>query len=147
MTPQEKIQAELTQALKARDAARTSTLRLLLTALKNERIARGEDVDEAGFLKIVQKSIKQRKEAAELYDKGGREELAAKENTEAEMLAAYLPQQAGEDEIRSAIETFVAAEGLEGPQAIGRVMKEMVARFAGQADGGTISRIAREVLS
>ncbi len=147
MTPQDKIQAELTQALKARDAARTSTLRLLLTALKNERIARGEDVDEAGFLKIVQKSIKQRKEAAELYDKGGREELAAKELAEAELLSAYLPAQVDEAEIRAAVEQLVAAEGLEGPQAIGRVMKELVARFAGQADGGTISRIARDVLS
>jgi uncharacterized protein YqeY len=147
MTPQDKIQAELTEALKARDAARTSTLRLLLTALTNERIARGEEVDEAGFLKIVQKAIKQRKEAAELYEKGGRDELAAKESSEAELLSAYLPAQVDEAEIRAAIEELVAAEGLEGPQAIGRVMKEMVARFAGQADGGTISRIARDVLS
>ncbi|MDH3524101.1 MAG: GatB/YqeY domain-containing protein [Acidobacteriota bacterium] len=146
-TPQERIQGELTAALKARDAARTSTLRLLLTALKNQRIADGAEVDEAGFLKIVRKSVKQRHEAAELYDQGGRGELAAKERAEAEMLQAYLPPAVDEAEIRRAVEAFVAAEGLSGKQAMGAVMKEMVARFAGQADGAAISRIAREVLS
>jgi len=147
MTPQEKIQAELTTALKAQDKMRTSTLRLLLAALKNERIAQGSEVDDAGFLKLVQKSIKQRKEAAELYDQGERAELAAKERTEAEILAGYLPAQVDESEIRLAIEQLIGSEGLSGMQAMGQVMKAMSARFAGSADGGTISKIARELLS
>ncbi len=146
-SPQEKIQSELAAAMKASDKERTSTLRMLLTALKNERIAQGEEIDEAGFLKIVQKSIKQRRESAELYDKGGRDELAAKERGEIEILEAYLPEQAGQDEIRSAIEAFVADNDLAGPQAIGQVMKAMMARFAGSADGSVVSRIAREVLT
>lgn len=147
MTPREKIQAQLSEALKAHQATRLSTLRLLLTAMDNERIAKGGEVDEDGFLKIVQKAIKQRKESADAYIAGGRDELAAKEAAEAEILVAFLPPQVGEAEIRAAIEELVAAEGLAGPQAIGRIMKEMVARFAGSTDGGTISRIAREVLS
>lgn len=147
MTPQEKIQAELTTALKAQDKVRTSTLRLLLAALKNERIAQGSEVDDAGFLKLVQKSIKQRKEAAELYDQGERAELAAKERAEAEILAGYLPAQVDESEIRQAIEELIASEKLSGMQAMGQVMKTMNARFAGSADGGTISKIARELLS
>lgn len=146
MTPQETLQQQLADAMKAGDKARTSTLRMLLTAVKNERIARGEEVDDDAFLKIVQKSIKQRREAAELYDKGGRDELAAKERAEAELLESYLPPQADEDEIRAAIEALVAEQGLEGPQAIGVVMKAMMARFAGSADGAVVSRIARDVL-
>jgi uncharacterized protein YqeY len=147
MTPQERIQADLAKALKARDTARVSTLRMLLSALKNERIAQGVEVDEAGFLKLVQKAIKQRSEAAELYDQGRRPELAGKERAEAELLSQYLPPQADEADIRQAIEAFVASEQLTGPQAMGRVMKEMVGRFAGSADGSTIGRIAREVLA
>ena len=126
---------------------RVSTLRLLLTAIDNERIAKGGEVDDDGFLRIVQKAVKQRKESAEAYHKGGRDELAAKEEAEAEILAEFLPPQVGDDEIRSAIEELVAAEGLAGPQAMGPVMKAMRERFAGSADGGTISRIARDVLS
>ncbi len=146
MKPQEKLQGELAAAMKAGDKVRTSTLRLLLTAVKNERIARGEEVDEAGFLKIVQKAVKQRRESAELYEKGGRSELSAKELDEAKLLAAYLPPQVDEGEVRAAIEELVANEDLAGPQAIGRVMKEMMARFSGSADGSVISRIAREIL-
>jgi len=147
MTPREELQNQLTRALKARDTTRVATLRLLLTALNNERIAQGSEVDEAGFLKLVQKAIKQRKEAAEAYAAGHRAEQAAQENAEAEILAEFLPPPVDEAEIRSAIEELVATERLSGPQAIGRVMKEMVPRFSGRADGGTISRIAREVLS
>jgi uncharacterized protein YqeY len=147
MTPRDKIQAEMTSALKAHDSSRVSTLRLLISALDNERIASGGEVDEAAFMRIVQKSIKQRQEAAELYDQGHRDELAAKERQEAEILTAFLPPPVDEDEIRSAVEQFIDAEGLEGPPAIGRIMKEMLARFAGRADGGTISRIARELPS
>ncbi|MCZ6507643.1 MAG: GatB/YqeY domain-containing protein [Acidobacteria bacterium] len=146
MAPRDKIQADVAAALKARDTARVSTLRLLISALDNERIARGREVDEAGFMRLVQKAIKQRKEAAELYDKGSRSELADKERTEAEILAAYLPPPIDEEEIRAAVVEFIDGEGLAGPQAIGRVMKEMMARFAGRADGGTINRIARELL-
>jgi len=147
MTPRENLQAQLTEALKSKQATRVSTLRLLLTSVDNERIAKGDEVDDAGFLKIVQKAIKQRKESATAYDKGGRDELAARETAEAEILADFLPPQVDESEIRAAIEELVAAEELAGPQAIGRIMKEMVARFAGSTDGGTISRIARDVLS
>ena len=146
-TPAETLQADLKTALKAGEKEKVSTLRLLLTALQNERIRSGEAVDEAGFLGLVRKAIKQRKESAEQYRAGGREELAAKEEREAAILEAYLPAQADEDQIRAAIEEYVAAEGLSGPAGIGPVMKEMLSRFAGRADGGTINRIARDVLS
>ncbi len=146
-TPQQRIEAEVKAAMKAGDKEKLSTLRMLLTEVKNERIKRGSDVDEAGFTALVRKAIKQREEAAAQYHNGGREELAAKEESEKEMLAAYLPAQADEGQIRTAVEAFVVERGLSGPAAIGQVMKEMLARFGTAADGATVNRITREVLA
>lgn len=146
-TPSENIQNQIKEALKAGDKERVSTLRLLLTSIKNEAIRAGSEVDEAGFLKLVQKALKQRKDSVEQYRKGGREELAAREEREAEILSAYLPPQVDEDELRTAIQALVEAEGLSGPAAIGAIMKSMMAKYSGRAEGGTINKIAREVLS
>lgn len=147
MTHQQRVESDLRSALKARDKEKVSTLRLLLAELKNERIRRGEDLDEAAFVGVVRRGVKQRHEAAKQYRDGGREETAAKEEREAEILESYLPRQADEAEIRKAVEGFVATEGLSGPGAIGPVMKAMMAKFGGRADGGTLNRIAREVLA
>ncbi len=145
-TPQERIQSDLKDALKAKDKDRLGTLRMLLTDLKNEKIRRGDEVDEEGFLAAVRRGIKQRRDSEKQFRDGGRQDLADKEKLEAEILAAYLPQQVGEDELRAAVEEHVAAEGLEGPRGIGPVMKAMMKRFGGTADGATIHKIAREVL-
>lgn len=145
-TPQDRIQDDLKAAMKARDKARLSTLRMLLTEIKNERIAQGEDLDEDAFLAVVKRLVKQRKDSAEQYRGGGREELAEKEEQEIVVLEEYLPEQVGEDEIRTAVSEFVAANDLSGPRGIGPVMKEMTGRFGASADGAVISRIAREVL-
>ena len=146
-TPREKLESEIKSALKAGEKRRLATLRLLLTAVDNERIKQGSEVDEAGFLRLVQKAIKQRRDSAKQYRNGGRSELAESEEAEAEILAGYLPPPVSDDELRSAIRALVEREGLAGPAAIGRVMKEMMAEYSGRADGGTINRIARDVLS
>jgi hypothetical protein len=146
-TPQQRIEGELKEAMKAGEKERVSTLRLLLTEIKNERIRRGGEVDEAGFVALVRKAIKQREEAAAQYRPGGRPELADKEEREARLLAVYLPAQVDEAQLRAAVEELVAARGLAGPAGIGPVMKEMLARFGASADGATINRIAREVLA
>jgi len=146
-TPREQLESEIRDALKAGEKQRLATLRLLLTSVNNERIRSGEEVDEAGFLHLVQKAIKQRRDSAEQYRKGERPELAEREEAEAEILGRYLPPPVGEDELRQAIGEFVEQEGLVGPAAIGRVMKEMMARFSGRTEGGTINKIARDVLS
>lgn len=146
-TPQQQIEQDLKAAMKARDKDKVSTLRMLLTAIKNERIRLGEEIDEATFLNLVQKSIKQCQESSEQYRQGEREDLAAKEEREADLLAAYLPPPVSEDEIRSAIEEFVEAQGLAGLKGMGAVMKEMLARFSGRTDGATINRIAKEILA
>jgi len=146
-TPQQRIEADLKTAMKAGEKERLSTLRMLLSEIKNEKIRRLGEVDEAGFVSLVRKAIKQREEAAAQYKTGGREELAAKEESEAKMLAEYLPVQVDEAQIRAAIEELVSSRGLSGPAAIGPIMKEMLARFGSAADGSTINRIAREALA
>ncbi len=146
-TPQETIQNDLKTAMKAGEKERVGTLRMLLTEIKNERIRAGEEVDEDRFVALVRKAVKQRQEAAEQFRAGGRTEMADKEEREAVHLEVYLPAQASEEAIRAAIEELVAAEGLEGPAAIGRVMKAMIERFGAGADGRTINQIARQVLA
>lgn len=146
-TPQQRIEGDVKAAMKAGDKEKLGTLRMLLTEIKNERIRRGTDVDEAGFVSLVRKAIKQREEAAAQYRNGNREELAAKEDSEARILAEYLPAQVDEGQLREAIRALVAERQLSGPAAMGPIMKEMIARFGSSADGATINRLAREVLA
>ena len=146
-SPQERLQDDIKDALRARESEKLGTLRLLLTEVRNKAIELRREVEEAEFLALVQKAIKQRREAADQFEAGDRAELAEKELREAAILEAYLPDQLGDEEIRGHIADFVSEQGLEGPAAIGAVMKEMMQRFSGSADGASINRIAREVLS
>ena len=145
--PQENIQTAIKEAMKAKQPERVSTLRMLLSEIKNEKIRQGAEVDDEVFLQLVKRAIKQRKDSVEQYRQGGREELAAKEEGEIEILSEFLPKQASEDEIRQAIAELIESEGLSGPKGIGPIMKAMMARFGASADGGTINRIARELLN
>jgi uncharacterized protein YqeY len=120
---------------------------MLLTEIKNERIRKGSEVDEDGFVSLVRKTIKQREESVLQYRKGNREDLAAKEESEKAFLATFLPAQIDEGQIRAAIVALVAERGLAGNAAMGQIMKELLARFGAAADGATISRLAREVLA
>jgi hypothetical protein len=146
-TPQQRIESDLRTAMKAREKERVGTLRMLLADLKNERIRRGVEVDEAGFVALVRKGIKQREEAAEQFAKGDRPEQAAKERREAEQLAAYLPAGPSEADVRAAVDAYVAEHGLSGPAAMGQVMPAMIQHFEGRADNAVLSRIVRDVLT
>ena len=144
--PQQRVEADLKEAMKARDAERTSTLRMLLAELKNERIKVGHEVTEEDFMRVLQKGVKQRQDSVEQYRQASREDLAGKEEREAKVLQAYLPAQVSEEDVRRAIEEFVKAENLSGPAGVGPIMKGVLPRFAGRIDGKTVQRIAREVL-
>ncbi len=146
-SPQLQLEGDLKAAMKARDRLLVDTLRMLLTAVKNRRIELGEEVSADDFVALVKKAVKQREEAAGQYRSGAREELAEKEEREIVLLAAYLPEQVGEAELRQAVTEFVTAEGLRGPAAMGQVMKAMIQRFGGAADGKMLSTIAREILT
>lgn len=145
-TPQERIQSEIKDALKAKATSRLTTLRMLLSDIKNEKIKLGHEVGEDDLVRLVKKGIKQRQDAADQFRAGGREEQADQELAEGEILSEFLPAQASEDEIRAAVEELVAAEGLEGPKAIGVIMKAMMAKFGAAADGRTINQVARQIL-
>ena len=144
--PQERVQEDLKQAMKARDAERTSTLRMLLAELKNERIKLGREVGEEEFLVVLQRGVKQRQDSVEQFRNAGREDLAGKEEREAKLLGSYLPAPVPEEEVRRAVEELVQAEGLAGASGLGRVMQTVLPRFKGRFDGKALQRIAREVL-
>jgi uncharacterized protein YqeY len=146
-TPRERLESDLRAAMKAGEKERLSTVRLLLTEVNTEALRRGLELDEAAFVAVLRRAIKQRHEAAGQFRTGGRDELAAKEEREAEILGGYLPAAPGEAEIRAAVEAFVAERGLQGGAAIGPVMKEMLARFGPAVDGATVNRVVREALA
>lgn len=146
-TPEERISEEVRTALKAGQRERTATLRMLLNEIKNEKIRQQEEVDETGFLRLVRRAIKQREDSASQYEEGGRQELAAKERGEIGILEAYLPEELDDDTLRQAIAEIIDQDELSGPGDLGPLMKQMMARFAGQADGGRINRLVREALS
>lgn len=145
-TPRERIASLVRDAMKAGDRERLPTLRLLLNDIQNETLRAGVEVDEAALQTILKRAVKQRREAAVEYRNGQREELAAKEEREAEILGEFLPRQASEEEIRAAIRELVATREISGMQGLGTVMKETLARFSGAADGATVNRLAREIL-
>ena len=142
-----RIQDDVKDALRASDKERLATLRLILTEIKNKSLELRRDADEGEILGLVQKAIKQRGEAAKLYDEGGRAELADKERREAAVLEDYLPPRLDDAEVEARIRALVEAEGLEGPAAIGVIMKTLLPELGGAVDGGTLNRLARQVLA
>ena len=145
-TPQERLENDLKAAMKARERVRVATLRMLLTEVKNRRIELGEELSQGDFVALVKKAVKQRRDAAQQYREGQREELAAREEAEIELLEPYLPPEIDHETMRAAVKEYLAQEGLSGPQAMGQVMKAMMARFEGAADGKALSAIVREQL-
>ena len=145
------INNAMKDAMKARDERRVSTLRLMNAAIKNADIeARGqgkEPLNEADLLSLFQKMIKQRQESAELYDKGGRAELAAQERAEIEIIPGYLPKQMSDVEAGSAISAMLQEINAETMKDMGRAMAALKERFAGKMDFGKASGKIKELLS
>lgn len=146
-SPQARLEADLKEAMKARDKDRTGTLRMLLAMVKNRRIELGADIGEAELVALVRKSIKQREDSVTQYRDGNRPELAQKEEAEISILEAYLPPPVDETAVREEVRAYLRSAGLSGPKAMGAVMKELSARYAGKVDGKTLSGIVREELA
>ena len=142
----ERIQGDLRAAMLERDEPRKAALRMLTAAIRNAEIDARGDLEEGDLLAVVQKQVKQRRESIEEFRKGGRDDLVAKEEQELEAFAGYLPEEAGEDEIREAAAAVIAETGASGPRDIGKVMPVLVKQFQGRADGKVISAIVRELL-
>lgn len=135
-----RIQADLNEARKARAKDRTLVLSTLLSEVKNREIETGGTLDDDGVVQVVSKAIKQRKDAAEQMRGAGREELAAGEEAQAEVLGAYLPEALSEDEVRTMVREILD----DGAQQMGQVMGRLMPRIRGRFDGKEANRIVRE---
>lgn len=142
----ERIEADLKAAMKAGEKLKVSTLRMVNSALKNERIDKGRDLEEDEVIAVVSKAQKQRREAEEQYREGGREELAEKEAAEAEILQAYLPEPISDEALDEAIEAAIAETGATGMKDMGAVMGRVMEQVRGRAEGSEVSRRVKERL-
>ena len=142
----EKIRADLTESMKAKDSARTSTLRMLQSALKYEQIEKGRELSDEEAISIIQRGVKQRQDSIEQYTSGNRPELAEKERSELEMLKKYLPEQLSEEESEAIVRDAIAATGAESKKDSGKVMKEVMAKHKGRIDGRKVQEIVGRLL-
>ena len=147
MTNAEQIDRDLVQSMKAGDAVKVATLRLLKTAMKNAEVAKRGALtnDEIGV--EIRRQVKMRREAISEYQRAGRTTQAEQEASELQILERYLPQQLGEDEVRATLERIIAETRASGPGDLGKVMSQAMRAFKGQADGTQVNRVARELLS
>jgi uncharacterized protein len=140
MSLKEKILADLTASMKAKNTARTSTLRMLKAAMVNRRIEKGGELDEDEVMKLLRSQVKQRRDSIEQYLKGARHDLAEKELAEIAVIESYLPQAASPDEIERAVAAAVAETGATSMKEMGAVMKATMVHLAGKnPDGRAVS--------
>jgi uncharacterized protein YqeY len=140
----DKLRADLNTAMRARDQVRMRTLRMALTAITNEEVAgaSARDLSDEEIVKVLTREARKRREAAEAFGAAGRDEQAAAERAEGEVLAGYLPAQLSDDELAAMVSAAISETGASGMQAMGQVMKTLTPRIAGRAEG---ARVAAEV--
>ena len=144
----DRIQKDLTEAMKLKDELRLSVLRMVKTALKNKEIEKIRPLDDAESLQVLQTLVKQRKESVEQFSKGGRKDLADKETREIAIIETYLPAGANEADMNQAIEAAIAETSANSPKQMGAVIKAARARLEGKmVDGKALSDRVRERLS
>ncbi len=142
-----KIQNDLKDAQLSRDEIKVSTLRLLLSEIKNAEIAKGNSLSDQDIISIVSKELKKRKEAATSFASGGRTESAQKEESEATILEGYLPEQLSDEELTKIVESSITEAGATSIADMGKVMGIVIGKVAGKADGGKISALVKEKLT
>jgi uncharacterized protein YqeY len=143
----EEIDEELKDAMKARDAERRDALRLILNALKTSEKELQRPLSEEEELQVLQRERKRRVEAAEAFRSGGREEQAAAEDRELEILEEFMPEPLSEDEVEEIVDDVIAEVGATSMADLGRVMADVMPQIAGRADGSQVSQIVREKLA
>jgi uncharacterized protein YqeY len=144
----EQVSTAITDAMRQKDAGRLSALRMLKAAFMNKSVEKGHDLDDAEAQQVVNTLVKQRRDSIEQFQKGGREDLVAKETAEIAVLESYLPPSADPAVIERAVMDAIAETGASSPKDMGKVMKAAMARLTGQAaDGKTDNEIVRKMLS
>ena len=145
----EKLQADLTDAIRSRNEVVSGTVRMLLAAITNEEVAgkAAKVLTDAEIITVLSREAKKRREAVEAYTQANRDDLAGKEKAEAAVIANYLPEQLSEDEIKKLIADAIAETDAKGPSGMGLVMKVLQPKIAGKADGGVVSGLVKAALA
>lgn len=146
MSIAERLDADLKEALRARDAVKTSTIRLARAAIKNAEIERRRPLNDDEVIAVLRHEVKLRREAIEGFERGGRDDLVQREKLEMAILLAYLPPPMDEEELRGLVAEVAGAAGAASERDFGRVMGQVMRRVAGRADGKTVERMVREAL-
>lgn len=147
MTLKAQITEDMKAALRAREAERLGTIRMLLAAVKQQEVDQRVELDDAAVLATVGKLIKQRRDSVTAYTAGGRQDLADKESAEIQVLQAYLPEQLSQQAVATAIAEIMAQAGATSPRDMGRVMGAAKQRLAGRADLGLVSTLVKQALA
>jgi uncharacterized protein YqeY len=147
MELKQKLLSDLKGAMKSKDSLKVDTLRLLISEIKNKEIDLREDLGNEAITALLTTQIKRRKEAASMFEQGGRTDLKEKEEREMAILQIYLPEQVGEEELKQRIQAVITETGAQGPQDMGKVMKVVVPEFKGKAEGDQIRKIVSELLA
>ena len=147
MSLKQRISDDMKAAMRAKEADRLGTIRMLLAAMKQKEVDERIELDDAMVVSIVDKLIKQRKDAAQQYEAGNRQDLADKEKAEIAVLEVYLPQRLSAEEVAAAVRAIVTELGAAGPGDMGKVMGVVKQRLAGQADMGQVSAAVKAALA
>lgn len=147
MSLKDRIQEDMKSAMRARDSARLGTIRMLMAACKQREVDERIELDDTAVVAVVDKLIKQRRDAITAFRQGGRDDLADKEAAEVLVLEAYLPQRLSAAEVRVAVQSLVAELGATGPGDMGRVMAAAKARLGSQAEMATVSAAVKAALA
>jgi len=147
MTLKEQITEDMKSAMRAKEAERLGTIRLLLAAIKQREVDERITVDDAGIIAIIEKLIKQRKDSIEQFQRAGRTDLVDQESKELGILQAYMPAQLSEAEVQAAIQKTISSLGAAGPQDMGKVIGALKAQLAGKADMGMVSGLVKAALA
>ncbi|MBC7122926.1 MAG: GatB/YqeY domain-containing protein [Pseudothermotoga sp.] len=142
-----KLNQDLKEALKAKDEVKLRTVRMLLAAIKNFEVEKMGPATDEEIFQIMSKEIKKRQEAIEMYEKGGRQDLAQAERQEIEVIQSYMPKQLSEEEIKEIAKKVISELNLKGPKDVGVAMKAIMPQVKGRADGKLVNKIVSELLS
>ncbi|AZG13750.1 MULTISPECIES: GatB/YqeY domain-containing protein [Cupriavidus] len=147
MSLKARINDDMKAAMRAREAERLGTIRLLLAAIKQREVDERVELDDAAVTAVIDKMIKQRKDSISQFEQAGRDDLVAKEKAELDVLAAYMPAQLSEAEVAAEVQKAVEEAGATGPQDMGKVMGLVKARLAGRADMTAVSGLVKAALA
>jgi hypothetical protein len=143
----EQVRADLTAAMKAKEAEKLSTLRMLQAALKNDQIEKMHELSDAEASAVIRRAVKQRQDSIEQFEKAGRQELADKEKRELAILEAYLPKQMSDEALEELLKGIVVATGATSKKDTGKVMKEIMAKHRDEVDGKKVQEILGRLLA